>query len=784
MEFNSIVFLFTFLPIVLILYYILPGRMKNLVLLAGSLVFYAWGEPWYLILMACSALLNYVFGLKIARHRKDNAHAAKILILGITVNGLAFVFFGYIAVRAGLTHSVPIGIGVYTLQILSYLIEVYRGNVKGQKNVLDFAVYVTMFPQMIAGPIVKYTDIHKELGSVRRLSWSRLGEGALLFVCGLCKKVLLADNIAVVFENVISLKSAEMSVLSAWLGCAAYMFKIYFAFGGYADMAEGLGKMLGFELGRNFRYPYTARSITDFWRRWNISLTSWFKMYLYEPLRKTKAGAGRTAGNILVVWVCIGLWHAVSWTGICVGGAIFNCAVWGIYYALLLILEKYVLIRVLKKLPVFIGRLYTLFFVMVGWVILFTPNLGRTVSYWKVMFGGGGLVDDRGIYLLVTNGAMLLILVLSSTSVVNRIKEHIFYRRKQSDEAENKRKSIIRRNAAFVFSTVLIVLCLVNVFTHGVIDEEFFQSANTNFTYLLGRRDSGGVFKGKDNYLLADIKQADMKQVTENLTAVNDLKMQYPEIPFYMMIVPDAANVMADKLPDFAVTEDQSAQLTQIKELAGSKVTWVDAEKVLKEHTDKEIYYHTDSRWTTLGAWYVYQELAGKMGLDTTVSQELTKYAVTGDFNGELTEVSRYAKGYREPIYIYAAKESGSDIEVVVDYGDEKERTATLYDSAKLDKKDKYDVFLGGDYGMVDIRTTADSTERLLLVKDFYANCLVPFLTPYYREIIVVDPKYYDGDIQNILEENKITSVLLLYSCNTFVTDDKISGVMTDGKTE
>lgn len=777
MVFNSIVFLFAFLPIILILYYILPGRMKNLVLLVGSLVFYAWGEPVYLILMAFSVLFNYILGLDIARKRRDAARARKRLIVGIVVNVLALVFFGCVGVRVGLTPGVPVGIGIYTLKILSYLIEVYRGNVKGQKNVLDFAVYVTMFPQMIAGPVVKYGDIYKEIGSVRRLSWNRLGEGALLFVCGLLKKVLLADNMAVVFGEVISLKNSELSVLTAWLGCAAYMFQIYFAFDGYSDMAVGLGKMLGFELGRNFRYPYTARSITDFWRRWNISLTSWFKTYVYEPLGGNKAGTGKTVCNILAVWVCIGLWHAVSWAGVSWSGAILNCAAWGIYSALLLILEKYVFSHILKKLPAFIGRLYSLFLIMVGWVILFTANLGQALGYWKVMFGGGsrGIVDDQGIYLLITNGAMWVILILGCTSLVHRIGAALY------------RSVHLRRagkQAAFVFSAVLIVLSLLRVFTDGVIDEEFFRSANTNIMYLLGRRDSGGVFKGKDNYLLAEIRQADMEQVTENLAAVNDLKMQYPEIPFYMMIVPDAANVLADKLPEFAVTEDQSAQLVQMKELTGNRITWIDAEKVLKEHADKAVYYHTDSHWTTLGAWYAYQELAGQMGLDTAKAPELVPYAVTGDFNGALTAVSRYEKGYREPIYIYAAKESGSDIEVVVDYGDEKERTATLYDSSKLDEKDKYGVFLGGDYGMVDIRTTADSTDRLLLVKDSYANCLIPFLIAYYREIIVVDPEYYDGDIQNILEENDITSVLFLYGCNTFVIDDKISGVLTDGKTE
>lgn len=309
---------------------------------------------------------------------------------------------------------------------------------------------------------------------------------------------------------------------------------------------------------------------------------------------------------------------------------------------------------------------------------------------------------------------------------------------------------------------------------------DFWVTLKTNLELLMGKRESNGVFKGKKSYLLEDIAQPNEEQMADNLNAIKTFGDTYKEVPIYMMLVPNAANILSDKLPGLAVTENQSKEFEEIKEAFGSGIQWVDVQKALKKHKDEEIYYHTDHHWTTLGAYYGYQELADTMKLDTSKAPKLKPYAVANDFNGTLSAVSGYESGYKEPIYIYAAEKSEEETPVVVNYVDEKKKTATLYDSTKLTGKDKYAVFLGGNYSMIDIRTTSESKDRLLLIKDSYANCMIPFLTPYYREIIVIDPRYYYGDIHKIMKENKITSVLFLYNGNTFVEDNSISGVLSN----
>lgn len=309
-------------------------------------------------------------------------------------------------------------------------------------------------------------------------------------------------------------------------------------------------------------------------------------------------------------------------------------------------------------------------------------------------------------------------------------------------------------------------------------------SLKTRMDLLAGKRESNGVFKGKDSYLLEDIAQADEEQLTRNLEAMKSFRKKYPGKSFYMLLVPNAANVLSDKLPSFAVTEDQPEQFQEIQKQLGEDFTWVDVQKTLKKHKDKSIYYHTDHHWTTLGAYYAYAELAKAMELDTSKSPELKPYAVTGDFNGTLSAVSGYESGFKEPIYIYSAEKVKENPEVVVNYVEEQRKTATLYDSSRLKERDKYAVFLGGNYPIISIKTAGESKERLLLIKDSYANCLIPFLLPYYREIIVIDPRYYSGNINKVMQENRIGSVLFLYNGNTFMEDNSISGVLTDGETE
>lgn len=313
---------------------------------------------------------------------------------------------------------------------------------------------------------------------------------------------------------------------------------------------------------------------------------------------------------------------------------------------------------------------------------------------------------------------------------------------------------------------------------------DLWVQLKTRVDLLMGKRESNGVYKGKSKYLMEDIKTPNQEQMEHNLASMCSFQEAYPDIPMYMMLVPNAANVLSDKLPSFAVTRDQDKDFAEIQKALKGHLTWVDVSSAMKDHKSENIYYHTDHHWTSLGAKYGYEALAEALQLDTSKEVELKPYAVSDSFNGTLSATSGYETGYEEPMYVYLPKEEGTGPEVVVSYVEEQKKKATLYDTSKLKEKDKYAMFLGGNSGLIDIRTTADSTDRLLIVKDSYANSLVPFLTPYYREIFMVDPRYYYGDIHEIMENNKITSVLFLYNGNTFVEDNSISGVLENAETE
>lgn len=422
MLFSSIVFLFTFFPIVLLLYYLVPEKWKNYILLIASLIFYAWGEPIYIFLMLFSIGFNYLSGLDLSTEENERKKKFKF-IWNIIVNLSILGFFKYYGFFLDSLESIlhikisyqelalPIGISFYTFQTMSYIIDVYRGKVEAQRNIVLFGVYVTMFPQLIAGPIVQYKDIDEQL-KTRTMSREKFGEGTIYFIRGLSKKVLLANTIGSVFESVSQLPQGELSVLTAWIGCAAYTFQIYFDFSGYSDMAIGLGKMFGFEFLKNFDYPYISTSITEFWRRWHISLGSWFRDYVYIPLGGNRVPVKFHIRNIMVVWLLTGLWHGASW----------NFVVWGIYYGALLLLEKYFLKDILEKLPKPLRHIYSMLFVMIGWVLFFSKDILQAKNYIGVMFGIGaaGLTDGMGMYLLFSNGLGWLILILCSTPYISK----------------------------------------------------------------------------------------------------------------------------------------------------------------------------------------------------------------------------------------------------------------------------------------------------------------------------------------------------------------------------
>ena len=423
MVFSSLIFIFVFLPLVLLVYYISPRKMRNLVFFIASLIFYAWGEPVYILIMLFSTVFDYLNGLLIDKYR-ENSHITKLVLINSIVINLGilcfFKYYGFIVNNINSLFDInikviklplPLGISFYTFQTLSYTIDVYLDKVKPQKNIISFGTYVTMFPQLVAGPIVRYSDVAWEIDN--RIESSKLfGEGAELFIIGLSKKVLLANNIGILWNTIKAIPTSELSILSTWLGIIAFTFQIYFDFSGYSDMAIGLGKMFGFKLMKNFDYPYISKSVTEFWRRWHISLGSWFREYVYIPLGGNREGRTKQYRNLFIVWFLTGLWHGANW----------NFILWGLYYCIFLIIEKTFLQKWLKDKPIFISHIYTLLVIIVGWVLFEFEDISKGLTFIKIMFGFGlnPLYDSRTIYYLYTNAILLGLLSICSTPFVGK----------------------------------------------------------------------------------------------------------------------------------------------------------------------------------------------------------------------------------------------------------------------------------------------------------------------------------------------------------------------------
>lgn len=386
MVFSSLIFLCIFLPVVFILYGVIPSlKARNILLMLASLMFYAYGEPVYVLLMIGSSLFNYIFALLVSKgspHRRKGWLAAAVIVnlgllcvfkyTGMIVNSVNGVF-GTRIPDPGIV--LPIGISFFTFQALSYVIDVYRGHVKAQRNYLYVQLYIAFFPQLIAGPIVRYSDIEKEIEN-RSRDMEMIANGLRRFVCGLAKKVLIANAMGQAADAIFRMQNGNINILSAWIGAIAYLFQIYYDFSGYSDMAIGLGQMFGFHFRENFQYPYGAFSIQEFWRRWHISLSTWFREYLYIPLGGNRKGRPRTVLNKLIVFFCTGLWHGASWTFV----------IWGIYHGLFLLLEEYV--PVIRKIPKWLGRIYTLLVVCVGFVLFRADTLGQGAAMVGKMFSG------------------------------------------------------------------------------------------------------------------------------------------------------------------------------------------------------------------------------------------------------------------------------------------------------------------------------------------------------------------------------------------------------------
>ncbi|RRC93633.1 MBOAT family protein [Erysipelotrichaceae bacterium OH741_COT-311] len=417
MVFSSLTFLFVYFPIVLLVMKISPIKLRNFFLLLLSLIFYGWQEPVYIFIMIFSTVFDYFNGYMVYKYKDNRKVAFRFVLLSIIGNLLVLGFFKYFDFiiynlqNIGFTSlkplyiALPVGISFYTFQTMSYPIDVYMNNATLQKNVISFATYVAMFPQLVAGPIVRYKDIASQLDS-RILSQDKFADGVFRFVIGLGKKVLFANMIGKVFDEILLLES-NLTVALAWIGMIAYALQIYFDFSGYSDMAIGIGKMLGFDFLENFNYPYISTSITEFWRRWHISLGNWFKDYVYIPLGGNRFGIVRQILNIMVVWFLTGLWH----------GAAYNFILWGLYFGFLLILEKLFLSHFLKHLPKIVQHIYALFFILIGWAIFAIEDFGRMIFYLRSMFYLNKLpvINDLTIYYLRNNGVVFMILLLAST---------------------------------------------------------------------------------------------------------------------------------------------------------------------------------------------------------------------------------------------------------------------------------------------------------------------------------------------------------------------------------
>ena len=427
MVFSSLIFLFAYLAITLVLYYAVPFKARNAVLFVVSLIFYGWGEPKYIVVMLFSILVAYIFGFFVGKYRESAPKKARAyLIVSILLNLSALLFFKYanffienLALLPGLGGlkpieglKLPVGISFYTFQIMSYTIDVYRGDARVQRRIVPFGAYVTLFPQLIAGPIVRYSDVDEQLTN-RKETVDKFASGVQRFCAGLAKKVLLADTVYVLLGHYHDAFAFEQAVLGAWLIVILYTFQIYFDFSGYSDMAIGLGRMLGFEFLENFNYPYISKSITEFWRRWHISLSTWFREYVYIPLGGNRRGKLRQYRNIAVVWLLTGFWHGASW----------NFLLWGAYFCVLLIVEKLFLYKWLQKAPAVLAHLYTMFFVCISWLIFYFTDLGEGLTCLKAMFGVGvsSFATPTVVYDLLRYLPLLLICVLAATPLPKRL---------------------------------------------------------------------------------------------------------------------------------------------------------------------------------------------------------------------------------------------------------------------------------------------------------------------------------------------------------------------------
>lgn len=453
MVFSSIVFLYIFLPIMLIMYFIVPKKFKNAIMILASLVFFAWGEIRYIFIMLLLAIMDFFCGKSIEKYKGDKKKMRFYLLFDVLVNLLILFFFKYadfiisnVNIITGLkipllNIPLPIGVSFNTFQSLSYIIDVYRGTVVCEKSFYNYLTYTTLFPQIIAGPIVRYETVDEELVD-KNISVDNFCKGIKRFILGLGKKVLIANNVGVLWNVIEQGNYIHLSSAFAWLGIVAFALQIYFDFSGYSDMAIGLANIFGMDFDENFNYPYISKSITEFWRRWHITLGSWFKDYIYIPLGGNKKGFIKQIRNILIVWFLTGAWHGASW----------NFILWGVYFSIILILEKIFILKFLEKLPKIIGHIYAIVLVLISWVIFAFEDLSKVVNYIKVMFNPTDLISNEVIYYFNNYIFIILVGIILSTPIIKRLFDNI----------ENKDSFVCNMFSSLVYISIFF-LCTASL---------------------------------------------------------------------------------------------------------------------------------------------------------------------------------------------------------------------------------------------------------------------------------------------------------------------------------
>lgn len=460
MVFSSLLFIFLFLPIILILYYLSGDKLKNTILLFASLFFYAWGEPQYVFLMIGSIIANYIFGIRVT---SNNKRENKLwLIISVTFNISLLIIFKYSNFFVDSINSLfninlsipqialPLGISFFTFQTMSYVIDVYRNEARVQKNIFNLALYISLFPQLVAGPIVRYQTVDYQINN-RSHTINKFADGIERFIVGLGKKVIFSNQLGLIADNIFASHVTNLSTLGAWLGIICYTLQIYFDFSGYSDMAIGLGKMFGFDFLENFNYPYISQSVSEFWRRWHISLGSWFRDYVYIPLGGNRVGTIKQYRNLFAVWLLTGIWHGANW----------NFMIWGLYYGTLIAIEKAFLIKVLKTLPITFRHIYSIFLVMIGWVFFRTESIGQAFEFIKILsgFSFNKLYDTSFINYINESGYIIILAIIFATPILNKIKSLI----------RLKYEKLIENDFVYMFKSLslislmfIVVMILIN----------------------------------------------------------------------------------------------------------------------------------------------------------------------------------------------------------------------------------------------------------------------------------------------------------------------------------